>query len=87
MTSFVKDALASSAILGEGGTLVKIGFGAILSMGFELAISTLGGLYIGSLIDRRRGGGIFAPVGLIVGLLVGFHRAYMLVRSAMRKPE
>lgn len=66
---------------------MKMGFGGILSMGFELAISTLGGLYIGSLIDRRRGGSIFAQLGLIVGLLVGFHRAYMLVRSAMRKPE
>ena len=65
----------------------RIGFGAILTIGFELAISALGGLYLGSLVDRQRGGALFAPIGLILGLLVGFHRAYMLVRSAMRKPK
>lgn len=65
----------------------RIGFAAILSMGFELAISALAGLYLGSLVDRNRGGVLFAPAGLIAGLLVGFHRAYMLVRSAMRKPK
>jgi len=61
--------------------------GAILSLGFEMAISALGGLYLGSLLDRRTGKALFAPMGLILGLLVGFHRAYMLVRSTMRKPK
>jgi len=67
------------------GDRPHLSFASILGMGFELAVSAFGGLYIGSLLDRGREGSLFAPAGLLLGLLLGFHRAYMLVRSALRK--
>lgn len=73
---------------GDGGRdRPPMGVASILSMGFEMAVAALGGLYLGSLLDRDRPRAIFAPAGLLLGLLVGLHRAYVLVRSAMRKPK
>lgn len=60
-------------------------FASFLGMGFELAAAAFGGLYLGSLLDRGQDRALFAPAGLLLGLLLGFHRAYMLVRSAIRK--
>ncbi|MEX0974232.1 MAG: hypothetical protein WD024_02625 [Bacillota bacterium] len=60
---------------------------ALLSWGFEMAVAALGGLYLGSLFDRGRPTALFAPVGLLLGLLVGLHHAYVLVRSTLRKPK
>jgi F0F1-type ATP synthase assembly protein I len=62
-----------------------MGAAAFLSMGFQLVASALGGLYLGSLLDRGRQSQVFAPLGLLSGLLVGFYRAYVLVRSTIRK--
>ncbi|MGE5579316.1 MAG: hypothetical protein ACM3WU_04650 [Bacillota bacterium] len=70
---------------GREGDRPALSFASILGMGFELAVAAIGGLYFGSLLDRGRDSALFAPAGLLLGLLVGFHRAYMLVRSAMRK--
>jgi hypothetical protein len=35
-------------------------------------------------LDRSRGACFFAPGGLIAGLFLGFHRAYIFIRSAIR---
>lgn len=67
------------------GDRPPFGLASILTMGLELAVAALGGLYLGSFLDRGRDGALFAPLGLMIGLLVGFHRAYELVRSAIRK--
>lgn len=69
---------------GSGGRPV-MGMAAFLSLGFQLVTSALLGLYLGSLLDKGRPSRIFAPLGLLLGLLVGFHRAYALVKSTMRK--
>jgi len=74
-------------VAGEGrgsrqGPLFPAG---VLSLGLYLLVSSLGGLYLGTLLDRSRGACFFAPAGLIAGLFLGFHRAYIFIRSAIRK--
>lgn len=55
---------------------------AIVSLGVYLACSSLGGLLLGSYIDRARGTSYFAPAGLLLGLAAGLHRAYTLVKAS-----
>ncbi|HHY76840.1 MAG TPA: hypothetical protein GX500_08775 [Firmicutes bacterium] len=60
------------------GIAAGFAFGA----GFSLIGSTLAGYLIGSYLDRNRGSALFAPVGLLLGLLSGLHRMYVLMRRA-----
>jgi len=62
-----------------------LGAAAVLSLGFQLLASALGGFFLGSLLDRGWRTSAFAPAGLLLGLLVGFHRAYVLIKSTIRK--
>lgn len=57
-----------------------ISVGVVLGVGFSLISSTLAGYLIGTWLDRNRGSALFAPVGLILGLLAGLHRLYRLFR-------
>jgi len=59
--------------------------GVILSLGFNLLGSALIGMYIGSLLDRNSPTRIYTPIGLIFGLVVGFHRAWIIVRNMMNE--
>ncbi len=61
------------------------GAAAVLSLGFQLVASALAGLYLGSLLDKGRLGPVFAPVGFLLGVLIGFQRAYALVKSTVRR--
>lgn len=69
----------------EGGRSPLAVAGMMLSLGACLACSSLGGLYLGTLLDRSRATSAFAPAGLLVGLLVGFQGAYLLARAAIDK--
>ncbi len=80
-----RTALADSRNRSTGRS--ALGAVAILSLGLETAVAALGGLYLGSLLDRSRPTPLFAPLGLLLGLLAGFRRAYVLVRSTIRKPK
>ena len=68
---------------GSGGFLAAAS--VILSLGFNLVGSALLGMYIGSLMDKDSPAKIYTPIGLIFGLLVGFHRAWNIVRNLMKK--
>ncbi|HHY11526.1 MAG TPA: hypothetical protein GX529_02740 [Firmicutes bacterium] len=59
--------------------------GVVLSLGFSLIGSALLGMYIGSLMDKGSSTNVYTPVGLIVGLIVGFHRSWVIVRSLIKK--
>lgn len=59
--------------------------GLILSLGFSLVASALIGLYLGSLLDRTAQNKVFTPIGLLLGLAAGFHRAWILIRSITKK--
>jgi F0F1-type ATP synthase assembly protein I len=59
--------------------------GAILGLGFSLVGSALLGLYLGSLLDKNSPTRVYTPIGLIFGLLVGFHRAWIIVQGIMKK--
>lgn len=59
--------------------------GAVLSAGFSVLASAVGGLCVGIALDKRGGGTHFAPAGLLVGLLVGFHRVYILFRQIAKR--
>lgn len=63
------------------------GAAVAFSLGFQLLASALGGFYLGSLLDRARYTTFFAPAGLLVGLLAGLHRIYLLVRTALKKGD
>lgn len=62
-----------------------MGFVSILGFGLLVTTSALVGLYVGTLLDRRSGKTIFAPLFLLAGLLAGFHRAYMSIKSVLNK--
>ncbi len=55
--------------------------GVILGAGFSLVASTLAGYLIGTWVDRSGGSALFAPIGLILGLLAGIHRLFTLFRG------
>jgi len=57
----------------------------MLSLGFQLLTSALAGFIAGAFIDRLRTTRWAAPTGLLVGLVAGFHRAYLLVKSTIAK--
>lgn len=59
--------------------------GMILGAGFSLTASTLAGYLIGTWVARSGGSALFAPAGLILGLLAGLHRLYVLFRGVARK--
>ncbi|HHY17975.1 MAG TPA: hypothetical protein GX524_07830 [Firmicutes bacterium] len=61
--------------------------GIIFSLGFSLIASALLGLYIGSLMDKGSSSHIYTPIGLIVGLIVGFHRSYLTIRGLVAKKK
>ena len=65
------------------GPAAGLAFGA----GFSLIGSALAGYLIGSYLDRNRSGALFAPVGLVLGLLSGLHRMYTLFRQIARSKE
>ncbi|MGI6662892.1 MAG: hypothetical protein ACOX4B_05380 [Bacillota bacterium] len=54
--------------------------GVVFGAGFSLIGSALAGYLIGSYLDRNRNGALFAPAGLLLGLLAGLHRMYALFR-------
>lgn len=58
---------------------------AILGAGFSIVVSSLVGMALGSYLDRGGRGHLFAALGFLLGLLAGFHRAYLLIRSMARK--
>lgn len=58
--------------------------GVVFSAGFSVIASTFAGLYLGIALDRGRQGTLFAPIGLIFGLLAGFHRVYLLFKQVAR---
>lgn len=60
---------------------------AILGLGFSLAGAALLGMYIGSALDRGSSSGTYTPLGLIFGLLVGFHRAWIIIQRVIRKTK
>jgi F0F1-type ATP synthase assembly protein I len=61
--------------------------GAILGLGFSLVGSAFLGMYLGSLMDRGAPTKIYTPIGLIFGLLVGFHRAWTIIQGIMKKKK
>lgn len=58
---------------------------AILGAGFSIVVSSLVGMALGSFLDRGGQGHLFAVLGFLLGLLAGFHRAYLLIRSMTGK--
>lgn len=62
-----------------------MGLMAILGFGLWVTTSALVGLYLGTLLDRCSGKTIFAPLFLLAGILAGFHRAYIAIRSVLNK--
>jgi hypothetical protein len=54
--------------------------GVVFGAGFSLIGSALAGYLIGGYLDRNRSGALFAPAGLVLGLLAGLHRMYALFR-------
>jgi len=61
--------------------------GYVLMLGFSLAVSALVGLYVGSLLDRGRAQKIFTPIGLLVGLALGFHRSWLVLKRILEKQK
>jgi len=68
----------------RNGFYISAGF--ILALGFSVIFSTFCGFYIGFLLDRGKPQKIFTPLGLLIGLFVGLHRAWVLLKSLMKKP-
>lgn len=62
-----------------------IAAGLILSLGFSLVAVALLGMYIGSLMDKGSAARIYTPIGLIIGLIVGFHRSWVVIRNLITK--
>ncbi|HHY35903.1 MAG TPA: hypothetical protein GX510_09810 [Firmicutes bacterium] len=60
---------------------------AILGAGFSIVVSSLAGMALGSYLDRGGQGHLFAALGFLLGLLAGFHRAYLLIRSITWKRQ
>ncbi|MBE3519708.1 MAG: AtpZ/AtpI family protein [Firmicutes bacterium] len=58
---------------------------AVLGAGFSIVVSALGGMVLGSYLDRRGQSHLFAAIGFLLGLLAGLHRAYLLIRSIASK--
>jgi F0F1-type ATP synthase assembly protein I len=59
--------------------------GVVFSAGFSLVFSAFAGLAIGIALDRRGGRTLFAPIGLLLGLLAGFHRLYVAFRVVAKR--
>ncbi len=59
--------------------------GIILGLGFSLVASSLLGMYIGSLMDKGSSTKVYTPIGLLIGMLVGFHRAWAITRKLINK--
>lgn len=61
---------------------------AFLAAGFVLVGATLGGYYLGHVIDRALGiGPRWAIVGLLLGTIAGFYDLLLLVQRLMRAPQ
>lgn len=58
---------------------------AVLGAGFSIVVSSLVGMALGSFLDGNSQGHLFAVLGFLLGLLAGFHRAYLLIRSMAGK--
>lgn len=69
----------------NGGFLLAAG--VVLSLGFSLVAAALLGMYIGSLMDKGSSTRIYTPIGLIIGLIVGFHRSWIIIRSLITKKK
>ncbi|QUL99070.1 MAG: AtpZ/AtpI family protein [Candidatus Fermentithermobacillus carboniphilus] len=67
----------------NGGFLQLAAF--VLTLGFSLITSALLGLYLGSILDRQRPHKVLTPIGFLLGLLVGFHRAWLLIKDFMKR--
>ncbi len=61
--------------------------GIVLNLGFSIIGSSLIGMYFGSLFDRGRSTQIGAPIGLLVGLAVGLHRSWQILKSITKQNE
>lgn len=58
--------------------------GVALSLGFTLIGSSFVGMYIGSLIDKANSTKIYTPIGLMLGLIVGLHRLWIIIRNLIQ---
>lgn len=59
--------------------------GVVLGLGFSLIGSAFLGMYLGSFMDKGSSTKVFTPIGLVFGLLVGFHRAWVIIRGLTRE--
>lgn len=59
--------------------------GVLLGLGFSLFFSAMAGILLGVWLDRRTGSGMFAPIGLLIGLFAGIHRAWQTIRPFFKK--
>ncbi len=59
--------------------------GVVLGLGFSLIASAFLGMYLGSYMDKGSSTNIFTPIGLVFGLLVGFHRAWVVIRGLTKR--
>ncbi len=57
----------------------------ILGLGFSLFFSAIAGVLLGVWLDRQTGRGIFAPIGLLLGLFAGIHRAYQTIKPFWKR--
>lgn len=62
--------------------------GSYSTVGLELALSILFGLYVGKWADERfSGGGWYSTVGFCVGLIAGGRAVYRALQNANREAE
>jgi len=59
--------------------------GVLLGLGFSVFFSAMAGILLGVWLDKRTGLGIFVPIGLLLGLFAGIHRAWQTIRPFSRK--
>ncbi len=59
--------------------------GTLFGLGFSMIAITLAGLYLGVFLDRRSGKTFFAPIGLLLGLSAGIHRAWTTISALLKK--
>ncbi len=55
------------------------------SIGIAMVLTVFGGLFFGSYLDRKFGGGhLFTFVFMILGILIGFGESYKLIKKYFR---
>ncbi|HHY70013.1 MAG TPA: AtpZ/AtpI family protein [Bacillota bacterium] len=53
----------------------------VLNLGLSLVGASLVGMYLGSFVDAKTSSRIYTPIGLLVGLALGLHRSWYILKD------